>query len=92
MAQAVNMRRLFLLSLLWAGPGCRGQRGEFLAMLMVAGRPCRGRQDSGLVVVTWEIIGVTCNVLLDLGENRRKFGNWTNTACEEIIHRAVALM
>ena len=69
MAQLVNIRRLVLLILLWVGPGCRGQRGEFLAMLMVAGRPGWGRQDSGLVVVTLGIIGVTCNVLLDLGEN-----------------------
>ena len=69
MAQLVNIRRLFLLIILWLGPGCRGQRGKFLAMLMAAGLPRWGRQDSGLVVVTWEIIGVTCNVLLDLGEN-----------------------
>ena len=54
MAQLVNIRRLFLLIILWAGPGCRGQRGEFLAMPVVAGGGREGRQDSGLVVVTWE--------------------------------------
>ena len=53
MAQAVNMRRLFLLSLLWAGPGCRGQRGEFLAMLTVPGSA--GLCGAALVVVvTWD--------------------------------------
>ena len=70
MAQLGNIRRLFLLLLiiLWEGPGCRGQRGEFLAMW----RWWRGGWGDRIVV--WlcgdlGIIGVTCNVLLDLGEN-----------------------
>ena len=59
MADLVVIRRLFLLIILWAGPGCLGQRGEseFLALLTglrTVGGPCWGRQDSGLVVVTWE--------------------------------------